>query len=332
MKRHTLPALFVAMALVAPILAQQAQPQLRQRQPGQAPQPAQGRPVAGQERNAQANMLDQHIAACLIIGNNEEIQLNEFAQKQTGNDDVREFAEMMIKDHTKFVSQLQKFAPQSGSLEIRERPMPRGTSERNEETEGTIERREIRRQDDTNRQDENREPSDRQSSVLRANVQTVALQAPAAQAPAAQAPRTRQPAQVGPAERLQRAPQGQPGQAGQARAGSQSLTDQMLAFEKDKAQHCLSMTKQMLQEHKGADFDKAFIGQQISMHTNMLATLKAAEGKVSDELGEVLSQGQETTQQHLQHAKELMKRLDSAGARRPAVSERPDDPNSPRRE
>jgi len=73
-----------------------------QARPGTSTRVTVNRPVTGG-----GNMNpDQMIASMLAIGNAEEIEMAKLAQSKTENKDVREFADTMIKDHTKFLNKL----------------------------------------------------------------------------------------------------------------------------------------------------------------------------------------------------------------------------------
>jgi predicted outer membrane protein len=78
----------------------QARSQQQFGQPGQAGQ-------AGQ-----AIDLNKAIAGCLLLGNQEEIALAEFAQSRAQNPRVKEFAQMMIQDHEQAVAKLTRVAPE----------------------------------------------------------------------------------------------------------------------------------------------------------------------------------------------------------------------------
>ena len=77
--------------------------------------PGQANP-AGQTRLAQqagqSVDLNQAIAGCLLLGNQEEIALAEFAQSRAQNPRVKEFAQMMIQDHEQAVAKLTRVAPE----------------------------------------------------------------------------------------------------------------------------------------------------------------------------------------------------------------------------
>lgn len=62
--------------------------------------------------------LERHIAVCLTLGNEEEVALAEFAQGRAQNPQVKEFAQMMIEEHQKAISQLQQVAPEIAALDL----------------------------------------------------------------------------------------------------------------------------------------------------------------------------------------------------------------------
>jgi len=102
-----------------PAIGQPAQPgqqvnQNQQQNPQQRTANFRGE-SAGQS-NAQA--IDGQLAACLILGNQEEIALGKFASQHASSDKVKKFAQMMVDQHTQAASQLKQFAPQGVSLEL----------------------------------------------------------------------------------------------------------------------------------------------------------------------------------------------------------------------
>src|SRR5688572_11371786 len=48
---------------------------------------------------AQGGMIDQHIAVCLLLGNQEEVALGQFAQDRAQHPEVKQFAQMMAQEH-----------------------------------------------------------------------------------------------------------------------------------------------------------------------------------------------------------------------------------------
>jgi predicted outer membrane protein len=77
-----------------------------QRQPGQAGQ-------AGQ-----AGGLDQQIAACAVLANQEEVALAQFAKDRAESDQVKQFAEMMIEQHQQAIQKIEQAAPQVAAWKI----------------------------------------------------------------------------------------------------------------------------------------------------------------------------------------------------------------------
>jgi predicted outer membrane protein len=80
----------------------------------------QGQDLPGQRREAAkpiisspmgtANSADAQLAACLIVDNQGEIALGKLSQQRAKDKDVKAFGEKMVKDHTDFMQQLERFA------------------------------------------------------------------------------------------------------------------------------------------------------------------------------------------------------------------------------
>lgn len=245
--RHRICAIAVfALCAASTVLAQeQATKQDRDAAP----------PAQKQERTAlrvspdgseAATGLDGPIAACLILGNREEIALAKVARQRAQSPEVKKFAQQLIQEHEQAISQLEKFAPQNVSLELDGQP-----------TEDRTRPERSARKAENNADRPNRDDTARTSE------------------------------------------------------GQDDMQHQMLAMQKDIAQRCLALTQRELGEWEGAKFDQAFIGQQTCAHIGMLAKLAGTEQYASSELRSVLAQQQQTVEQHLQHAKQVMQELDS---------------------
>lgn len=109
-----------ALALIAAHAVAQ-QPATQPRQPATQPQRG-GVPgtAAGVQPGAQpgntASTVDHAIAACFLLGNQEEIAMARFAQEHAKSDEVKEFAKMMDQDHRKAVEKLRQIAPQLAAV------------------------------------------------------------------------------------------------------------------------------------------------------------------------------------------------------------------------
>jgi predicted outer membrane protein len=98
-------------------------------QPGQPGYQNQQQPIQGAQQRtanfrgelggqANAQIIDGQLAACLILGNEEEIALGKFASQHASSDKVKKFAQMMVDQHTQAASQLKQFAPRGVSLQL----------------------------------------------------------------------------------------------------------------------------------------------------------------------------------------------------------------------
>ncbi|MBA4105218.1 MAG: hypothetical protein C0485_05625 [Pirellula sp.] len=65
-----------------------------------------------------AGDLSQQIAACLVLGNQEEVALAEIAQKQAEHPEVKKFAAHMIEQHQQAVTKLEQAVPQVAGLTL----------------------------------------------------------------------------------------------------------------------------------------------------------------------------------------------------------------------
>lgn len=92
------------------------------------------------------------------------------------------------------------------------------------------------------------------------------------------------------------------------------MKQQMLAMQKDIAQKCLALTKRELSEKEGQKFDQCFMAQQIGAHIGMMAKLEGSGSYASAEMQQVIDQQKQTTQQHLQMAKQIMQQLEGSTA------------------
>jgi predicted outer membrane protein len=86
----------------------------------QAPQPGarvlRGQPYAANYRGAQANSaqagqeVERYLVNCMLNNNKAEVELSQFAEQQTQNPEVKQFAAQLAKDHQQFVQKLEQIA------------------------------------------------------------------------------------------------------------------------------------------------------------------------------------------------------------------------------
>lgn len=201
--------------------------------------------------------LDQKIAVCLVLGNQEEVALAQFAQQRSQNEQVKKFAQQMIEHHQQAISKIEQAAPEVASLNLR---LQGGT-------EG----------------------------------QAAASQSPGGVRPAS----AEEPA------------------ASTASAGNAGHDQRAVQLAQSVKQECLNLTQQELAQKEGAEFDKAYIGQQVCAHIGMLAELRGSKNFATGQLQQVITEGEQMTQNHLNEAKQIMSQLKDQQGSQPQTSRRP---------
>lgn len=99
-------------------------------------------------------------------------------------------------------------------------------------------------------------------------------------------------------------------------AGGQARTAAGLNFTRLKqqlGQQCLASSKRELEQKDDHEFDECFIGMQIAKHMEMIDTLKVFSHYASENLDQVIEEGEQAAEEHLDHAKELIKQLTASG-------------------
>jgi predicted outer membrane protein len=241
MKTSIFTALLALTALASQAMAQSATETQPSTTPGQTP-PGQATPgrvspqsqpgQTGQAR--QASNLDQQIAACALLSNQEEVALAKMGAEKAKHDDVKKFAEMLIEQHQQAISKIEQAAPQVASWNL------------------TLRNAEGDSQPENNQQ-----------------------------------------------------------------AGAGALPPELL-MARQIHEECLALTKKALSEKEGADFDKAFLGQQYMAHIGMLAGIKGSTPFASQQMKPLLQEAEKMTEEHLAKAKELMEQVKDSEAPRQA--------------
>lgn len=116
------------------------------------------------------------------------------------------------------------------------------------------------------------------------------------------------------------------------RGNQQSGSLNLVRLKQQLGQQCLASAEQELEQKDGDEFDKCYIGLQIAKHMEMLDTLKVFSRYASPQLDQLIEQAEETTQDHLDHAKHLIKQLERGGGDRSSSSSRSSDRSSSERE
>lgn len=227
-----------------------------------------------------ASLTDQQLANWLLVDNRGEIQLARLAQDRAACDDVKKFAKQMIDEHSKMVEQLQRFAGMGRGMQTSQQ------TQRGEEGEEYA----------AQGQPGARSPQQRQQF--------------------ARGQQFREQDSRFPEQGQQFTQQGQqfsqPGQFTQQ--GQQPGGLNFVRIKQQLGQQCLTSAQQELEQKDGEEFDMCFIGIQIAKHMEMLDTLKVFSRYASPQLDELIEQAEQSTQEHLDHAKELIKDHEGHGS------------------
>jgi len=244
-------------------LAQAQQPAATQQQAPNAPgavsaqqgQPGQGQPGQGQATRTGGQIGDREMAEALLIDNQGEVAMAQFALQKTQNQEVRQFAQKLVEDHQKMIDSLRENGATGGGAAAAGGAQPAdggtaGDSRRNSVNPGAAE-----------------------------------LQA--------------------------------------GRGGAMAGGTDFVSLKKELGQQCLQSGQRELGSKQGAEFDKCYIGMQIGAHQHAVDTLTVFRRHSSDQLGRTIDEGLPVVQAHLEHAKQLMKQLESGTPSTAASSEQP---------
>jgi predicted outer membrane protein len=99
---------------------------------------------------------------------------------------------------------------------------------------------------------------------------------------------------------------------GQDVAGQNDALHQLAALEKQIGERCKQNLREELEQKQGAEFDKCYVGSQIAGHMESVAKLEVLQQQGPDQIKQLAQQALPKVQQHLDHAKQLMKQLEGA--------------------
>jgi predicted outer membrane protein len=254
--------------------------------PPQTDRQAQGRQGMGQGR-----LGDAALVRWISVNNESEIRISEAAQQKAQNEQVKQFAQMMVDEHTKLGQKLQQAANQGGE------ELQRGTE--NNAIEERIRNRRNTRENETNANENERNQNSPQNNDNANDDQNVSFLQN-------EDPNAR-PGQG----RLRDAARNAELQGDAAGGNMRRGSNPGVELHAQIKEACTQAFLQELQSKNGAEFDKCYMGQQILAHQDTLATLKVISQQASPELKQTLQQAQQSTQQHLQKAKDVMKQIEN---------------------
>jgi len=225
-----------------------------------------------QQRDTKGN--DDMLAHCLIVDNQAVVALARMAEGKTQNEEVKKFASMMQKDHQAFAKKLQNYSPNT-----------RGDIF--ESNESTVGQNSARNAAGNPNERSSLKPAVTNNPLLQNAVQKN-------QQPENDQTNTSRTQQSNNAKSPQ---------------GEQGLN--LIEIHEELAQQCLSDAKANLTAQSGYEFDKCFVGIQIAAHGAMLSKLTVFERHATDDLKQVINEGKQSAQKHMEQAEELMEKLSS---------------------
>ena len=278
---------------------------------------AAARSDAGADSNAECdNMLVQ----CLIIDNEGEIALAEFAQQHTKNEEVKQFAAMMIEEHSSMLDKLRSAASDphaSGTTDAGIRLVAateddvraeagaddaatdNGATDDGATDDGATD--DDARGDDA---DPNAADADAVGDDAAADVDAdVDAGAGSNADPNADSGRER--------PRGNRADDLRDTTHANDAHSDHGVAAKMLQIKKELGEQCLKTTQSELSAKKGADFDKCYMTQQVMAHLHMIDTMTVYKNHASPAVQSLLDEGISTAQTHLTHAKDLCKKCEA---------------------
>jgi predicted outer membrane protein len=238
--------------------------------------------------------VEKFLAGCLLQKNQAEIEMSQLAAQQSQNPEVKKFAQQMIKDHQQLVQQLQPLVGMQA--DANRRSSATGTSIQSERTTSSLEL-------GTGDTDSVRgQTSGSDASSLDATADT--SNTGAANDPPRSTSSTGRTSLTDSVVNLTG-----PGQ------GSGAI-QQLASIEKQIADRHKQAVMDELQEKQGAEFDKCYIGAAVGAHVHMNAALEVIAQQNQGQLSQLAQKAQPKVQQHLDHAKQLMKQLEGESASR----------------
>jgi predicted outer membrane protein len=219
--------------------------------------------------------LDHYLLKVLVKANKDEIEMGKLAQQHSRNADVKQLASQMVQDHTTFLNKLESF---------------KGT-----EHEG----REVQAQHGTQGR-----------AAFRGTTPDGANQ---------------QQGQANPQNAERPGIQGLPGDQNTPRIGGMRRGRMAGAAEHGTAAHFAQIMEEVdrnvqqsmmrdLSGKEGAQFDRCYLACQLFGHMWVVDALQSFEREASPQLKPILQEGLQASQQHLNHVKNLMAKLDNQPA------------------
>jgi len=280
--------------------------------------------MSQQSARGESSETDQFFAACLAAKNQGEVEIGKFASEHAQNQQVKQFAQMMVSDHQALLPRLQQLAGDQSSSE-RSSSTQRTSSEMQSGQSGQL--------GQSNQQSATSGGLGQQAGGSGVTGQPGRQSETSGSSQFGQPGGSQQAGQSGQAG-------GQVGQSGQSStqssiasrmSGDSNAIQQLIAIDRQIAENCTRNLREKLQEKQGAEFDMAYIGSQIVMHNDMLSSLEVLKNQTSGQLRQVVQEAEPKVKQHLQQAEQIAEQLKGSSGRQTEAASRPGEtPRVPR--
>ncbi len=247
---------------------------------------------------AMHNDVDHYLIKVLVKANKDEIEMGRLAEQRSSNPDVKQLANQMVQDHTRFSNSLESLnrsgQPAAGR-QAGTQPMQRGTAFRGIVPEGADQQQPQQQQQRTIINNNNNPAQ----NATRANTGNPAADNTAANNAAAN----------------NQTLSGQPGQHERmAGMGGHGTAGQFAKIMEEVDRNLQQSMVRELSSKQGAQFDRCYLTGQLFGHMWVVDALKVFEQNASPQLKPLLQEGLQTSEQHLTHIKSLLAKLENEPA------------------
>lgn len=94
--------------------------------------------------------------------------------------------------------------------------------------------------------------------------------------------------------------------------GTRDIANQLLQVKQEITDRCVASAQRELGQKQGKEFDQCYMFMQVGAHIHMVDTLTVLNSHASPELQQVIDEALHSVQQHLEHAKQIAKKLDDS--------------------
>ena len=269
------------------------------------------RDAASTSTSKTASHGDQQIAALIWGCCKNEIEISRFALDRLQTEQAKAFAEKMIREHSQGCEKIQQLAGNLAGQHDHAADSPAGAV--NRELRRDQPGREEGAASETKRDTRGKLKSSTAEVKPEATVETTTGNEGTGRQGVAAAERHA----------------GENPQHAASRSGGAHGVD-WVSIHKQIGDQCLQSTKQEFERHQGADFDKAYMGQQIVAHMKTLDELKVLRNQASGELRTEIEKSIEMATRHLEEARKIMEQQKDRPSER--ISGRPNPAAEPKRE